>query len=200
MANPHHISSLGSSLLITMDDNTTFTMLATGGSLWLPAGSGGTPPDPTGGLIDWWTADYGQGAFGDWESHASYSRGGTDWSLPFMFPIKAPASGTVVNGLNEDGAGLKTMLILDVAVARKLPASPTLMNGVYVENPTAPAVAFVMQHLEQQVAEGHYNQGDVVAYAGATAGPGVWLDQHLHAQLLAGTSFGSDRLDFMKFV
>ena len=201
MATPINVTRLGSSLAIKMSDGATFTAVPTGGHLWYVKASGGGPVDPgTGALIDWWTADYGQGAIGDWESHASYSRGGTDWSLPYNFAIKAPASGTIVNGANEDAAGLKSMLVLDAPVARKLPASPTLMNGVYYENPTAPAVAFVMQHLNAQVPPGHYDQGQVIGYAGNTAGPGSTGDQHLHSQLLAGLSFSSDRLDFMKFV
>ena len=203
MGNVTSIRELGNQLLVSLDDGTSLMAFPTPGGLWIVAAPPVViPPDPepTGGLIDWWTASYGQGSFGDWESHASYSRGGTDWSLPYGTVLKAPAAGTIVNYTNSDAAGLKTILILDVAVARKLPASNTLMNGVYREDPTAPARAFVAQHLSAQGYEGHVNQGQPFCVSGNSAGPGSTGDTHLHAQLLAGTTIDDRRLDFMKFV
>ena len=188
---------MGDSLLVTMSDGVKLTAYPTGGNLWLIKGTGGTvdPPDPTGDLTDYFTPVFG--ISGDWEAHWDYSRGGTDWAMPVGTAIQAVASGTVVNYPNIDGAGLKTMLVFDTPKVRKLPASPSLMNGVYVENGTADAVAFMMQHLSSQVAEGHYNMGDIVAISGNT---GDTTGPHLHAQLLATPSVGADRLDFMKFV
>lgn len=160
---------------------------------------GGITPPGSGFLIDYYTPIRGW-ISGDWEDHSHYSRGGTDWPLGMRTPLPAPASGTLVNHPNSDAAGLKSMLIFDQPFPRKLPASNTLMNGVYRENKTAPAVAFMIQHLDQQVPEGHYEQGQTIGLSGRTAGPGSNGDVHLHAHLLAGTSIGSDRLDFMKFI
>lgn len=186
-------------LIMLFEDGSEGRAWPTTGMVWQGYGSSGGGPQPSGELIDWWTIQFGQGAYGDWESHASYSRGGTDWSTPMGFPLKAPAAGMLRNYPNEDAAGLKSMIVFDKSYPRLVPASPTLMNGVYVENPTAPAVAFVAQHLDSQTAERHLAQGDVFAYSGNSAGPGSTGDTHLHAQLLADDSIGADRLDFMKF-
>lgn len=170
------------------------------GGLWLSKPITGGGPGPGTGLHNYYSEE--MPLTGTWEDHASYSRGGTDWggSAWMGLGIKAPAAGTLVNYGNTDGAGLKSILIFDTTYPRKLPASSTLMNGVYVENSTDPAQSFVIQHLSGQVAAGHYNQGDVIGFLGNTAGPGSTGDTHLHAHLLAGTTIDDRRLDFMKFV
>lgn len=202
-----HIRSFGDQLGLVLDDGTTILAYPTQGGLWMFANTGsehgggdpdpgpGPDPDPGSNLTNY----YGTPGYG-WEAHASYSRGGTDWPFGMRTPIRAPAAGTIVNYGNIDGAGLKSMLVFDAPHARTLPASTTLMNGVYYENPTADAVAFMIQHLDSQVPAGHYAKGATIGYSGNTAGPGRYGDVHLHAHLLAGTSVGSDRLDFMKFL
>jgi murein DD-endopeptidase MepM/ murein hydrolase activator NlpD len=180
-----------------MSDGLKYTGYPTGGNLWIVGVNSTAPvtPAPTTGLTDWFTPAFTM--TNGWEGHASYSRGGTDWGMPVGTEIKAVADGTIRNYPNIDGAGLKTMLVFDASFTRKIAASPTVMNGVYTENPTAPAVAFMMQHLSAQVTERHVVSGEVVAISGNT---GQTTGPHLHAQLLATADVGADRLDFLKFV
>lgn len=196
MANVKHIQRMGNQLVVRFDDGTKVMCYPTTTDMWTRGGSSDGPP-PVGGLIDYFTAEWG--ISGDWEAHASYSRGGTDWPMPNGTPIKAPAAGTLVNYPNTDGAGLKSILIFDNTYPRKIAASNTLMNGVYRETDagSAPAASFCIQHLQSQSPEGHYAQGATIALSnntGSTSGP------HLHAQLLAGTTIDDRRMDFMKFV
>lgn len=201
MANVLGTQQMGDQMVVMFDDNTQVICSPTPSGYWVATGSGSGPgPGPSGDLADWWTEDYGQGSFGDWESHASYSRGGTDWSTPYGTPLKASAAGTIVNYPNEDAAGLKTMLVFTASFPRTKPASTTLMNGVYVENPTAPAVAQMFQHLSSQVPAGPVAKGGIIGYSGNSALGVEDPATHLHMHLLAGTSVGSDRLDFMKFL
>lgn len=199
MSTPKSIRPMGDSLLVTMSDGVKYTAHSTGGNLWIVTQIPGIPDDPTdpstADLTDWFSPAFTM--TGDWEAHASYSRGGTDWGMGVGTEIKAVADGRVVNYGNIDGAGLKTMLVFDTPKTRVTPASTTLMNGTYRENGTARAVAFMMQHLSGQVAAGHYLSGQTVAISGNT---GMTTGPHLHAQLLAGTTVGSDRMDFMKFL
>ena len=200
MANVKSVRMMGDQLMVTMDDTTIFYAYPTGGSLWLvqSVAAPETPTDPTpgtGDLTDYYTPAWG--ISNDWEGHVSYSRGGTDWPMPVGTAIRAPAAGTVINYGNTDGAGLKTILRFDTTKPRVKPASTTLMNGVYRENPTAPAAAMTFQHLSGQVPAAHYNVGDTIAISGNT---GNTTGPHLHAQLLTAASIGADRLDFMKFL
>lgn len=197
MAEVTQVHLYGNQLALFYNDGTRKLAYPTTGDVWLVRNGGTTPPPPGDGLVDQWTSIYG--VTGDWEDHQSYSRGGTDWPVPFRQPLLAPCPGTIQNYPNIDGAGLKTMLVFDESYPRKLPASPTLMNGVYVENGTAPAVAMMFQHLDEQtLANGtHVNTGDPMCLAGDT---GQTTGQHLHAHLLAAPDVGADRLDFMKFV
>jgi len=189
---------MGNQIKVIYDDGTFGLAYPTVlGNNWVVNNTGGGGPGPgPGGLKDYWTGPLG--ITGTWEEHASYSRGGTDWPVGFGVAIPAPAAGTLVNYGNTDGAGLKSILIFDTPFARKLPASGTLMNGVYRETDAgdAPAASFVIQHLNSQVAAGHYNQGETIGFAGDT---GSTEGQHLHAHLLAGTTIDDRRLDFMKF-
>jgi len=199
MANVKHIRALGNQLVVTMDDGSVIYTYPTGGDMWIATYVAPVEPDPdpepTGTLTDYFSPAFTM--TGDWEAHASYSRGGTDWGMVVGTDIRAVADGTVVNYPNIDGAGLKTMLVFDTPKVRKIAASTTLMNGTYRENGTANGISFMMQHLSGQVPDGHYNMGDTVAISGNT---GTTTGPHLHAQILAGTSVGSDRMDFMKFV
>jgi len=197
MSKPTTVRKFGDQLVVNMDDGAKYLAVPTGGALWIVSAIGGpVDPEPGTGLTDWFTPAFPM--TGNWEDHWTYSRGGTDWAMPVGTEIKAVADGTVVNYPNIDGAGLKTMLVLDVAAARKLPASNTLMNGVYRETSGGDtAVAFMMQHLSDQVAPGHYTKGQTVAVSGNT---GDTTGPHLHAQLLATADVGGNRLDFQKFV
>ena len=202
MSTPKFIQPIGDALQITMTDGVTYTCRQTNGSLWFATipeyVAPDEPTDPTPGTGD--LIDYYSPAFtmtGDWEAHASYSRGGTDWGMPVGTALRAPAAGTVINYGNTDGAGLKTILRFDTSKPRTQPASTTLMNGVYRENGTAAAVAMTFQHLSGQVPAAHYNQGDTVAISGNT---GQTTGPHVHLQLLASASIGADRMDFMKFL
>lgn len=195
MANVTHVQKMGNQMVVLFDDGTRKIAYPTPSGIWVVGGGDGPPP--TGDLIDYYSADWG--ISGDWEAHWDYSRGGTDNPMPNGTGIKAPASGTLVNYPNTDGAGLKSILIFDTTKPRKLPASNTLMNGVYRETDagSAPAASWVVQHLQSQMPEAHYNQGDVIAVSnntGSTTGP------HLHHHLLAGTTIDDRRMDFMKFV
>lgn len=184
-------------MLLKYDDGTNALAFPTPSGMWVVSapGSGGGDPDPGGsGLVNVFSSFT---MTGDWEAHWTYSRGGTDWAMAVGTTLLAPAAGTIQNLPNVDGAGLKTMLVFDTPHPRKTAASGTLMNGVYVENPTAPAVAFMYQHLSAQLPEGHVNQGDPVCVSGNT---GDTTGPHLHAHLLAAASVGADRLDFMKFI
>lgn len=192
---------MGNQIKVIYDDGTFGlaypTVLANN---WVVNNTGGGGPGPgPGGLHDYFSEI--TGITGTWEDHSSYSRGGTDWGFGMGTAIKAPAAGTLVNYGNTDGAGLKSILIFDTPVARKIPASSTLMNGVYRETDagSADAASFVIQHLDSQVAAGHYNQGETIGFSGNSAGPGSTGDVHLHAHLLAGTTIDDRRLDFMKF-
>jgi len=198
MADVTHVQQFGNQMAVLFDDGSRQLAYPTVGGLWVIAGGGGVidPPPPTGGLLDYFTIVYG--ISGDWEDHWTYSRGGTDHAMPNETPIQAPASGTLVNYGNTDGAGLKSILIFDQTYPRKIAASNTLMNGVYRETDAgdAPAASWVIQHLHSQGAEGHYNQGDVVALSNNT---GTSTGPHLHHHLLAGTTIDDRRMDFRKF-
>lgn len=190
-----HIQKYGNQLAVLYDDGSRSLAYPSLGGMWIVSGSSGSTP--SGDLIDWFTGPYG--ITGTWEDHSSYSQGGTDWGMPFNAPIKAPAAGTVVNYGDTDGAGLKSILIFDSPIPRKIAASGTLMNGTYRETDagSASAAAFVIQHLNSQVSAGHVAQGGTIGYAGNT---GSTTGQHLHAHLLAGTTIDDRRLDFMKFL
>jgi hypothetical protein len=198
MATPKFVEVSGNQLLVHMTDASKFLAYPTGLGVWYVNGAG-DPPDPGTGTLVNYNGSVNEPVDG-WESHASYSRGGTDWPFGLNQPIKAPASGTLVNYPDSDAAGLKSMLILDEPAQRRIAASNTLMNGVYRETEGGDtAVAYMIQHLNTQVAEGHYDQNTTIGFAGNTAGPGNTGDQHLHAHLLAQASVGGNRLDFMKF-
>lgn len=195
MANIIGIEQMGDQMAIAYDDGSRTLAYPTVTGWWQITGSSG--PGPGGLLVDYFSPVWG--ISGDWEAHESYSRGGTDNPMDNGTEIQAPASGTLVNYPNTDGAGLKSILIFDTPVPRVLPASNTLMNGIYRETDAgdAPAASWVMQHLQSQMPEGHYNQGEIVAVSnntGSTTGP------HLHHHLLAGTTIDDRRMDFMKFL
>jgi hypothetical protein len=211
MSTPAFLRPMGDSFSVIMSDGLQYTAFPTGGNLWLVKATGGgtgpvdpeeptDPTDPTdpgagGELVNWWATGFT--LTGNWEAHASYSRGGLDYGMPVGTPLKAVAAGTIVNLPNIDGAGLKTMLVFDKTFARKKPASNTLMNGTYRENPTAPMAAYMYQHLSQQLPERHYTLGETMAISGDT---GETTGPHLHSHGLVTASVGGDRLDLSKFV
>lgn len=201
MAKVTALQEFGNLIKVLFDDGTSQLAYPTPlARNWVVAPAGSVTP-PESPLIDYAFDDWGISFEGDWEWHSSYSRGGTDYPMGMNTPIKAPASGTLVNYGNTDAAGLKSILIFDTPVARVTPASSTLMNGVYRETDAgaAPAASYVIQHLNSQVAEGHYNQGEVIGYSGNTAGSSTG-QIHLHAHLLAGTTIDDRRMDIRKFV
>lgn len=197
---------MGDSLLVTMSDGVKFVGYPTGGNLWLVRGNGGTgpvdPPDPTTGITNPW--DVGRGDPPDgWESHASYSAGGYDWSgagFELGAPIIAPAAGTLHTSGgsgeyavgNVGSAGLRSILYLDVPVNRTVAKSGTLMNGSTREA-DGPMAAIVLQHQNSLAPEGHYNKGDTIGYVGRTGNDVL----HLHVH---GLDSAGQRVDFIKFV
>jgi len=206
MSTPASIRPIGDSLLVTMTDNTTFIAFPTGGSLWFVKPITAAPPvdPPAGTLINPWGVGRGDPLDG-WESHASYSAGGYDWSgagFEYGAGIVSPADGVLhtsgggagfeYSAGNLSGAGLRSILYLDTAVPRKIAKSGTLMNGSTYEA-EGPMSAIVFQH---QSAFGtdlkHYSQNEVLGFVG-DSGNGV-LHLHVHGLDAAG-----NRVDFFKF-
>lgn len=133
---------------------------------------------------------------GTWESHASYSAGGTDYPLDYRTPIYAPARGHLytsgrppgVNASNEwacgwvGTAGRRSILMLEKPIERPASGSRRLSppegNG--------PMVAIVFQHqAEMSVNSGpntlYLENGGPIGFSGASAnGVDMGGDVHLH--------------------
>lgn len=202
-----NVREIGNQLLVTMDDDTKTIVYPTNVGLWIAGGiTAITPPvdPPAGSLINPWGVGRGDPLDG-WESHASYSAGGYDWSggaLSYGGPIVAPGAGVLhtsgggagfeYSAGNISGAGLRSILYLDTAANRKIAKSPTLMNGSTYEA-DGPMVAIVFQH---QSAMGtdlqHYAQNETLGYVG-NSGNNV---THLHVH---GLDAAGRRVDFFKF-
>ncbi|MCP2324180.1 hypothetical protein HDA40_002687 [Hamadaea flava] len=136
---------------------------------------------------------------GSWEDHASYSAGGTDYPLSYNTALPAPASGTLEYRGWVDSGGRRSVLWLDTPFNRVLPKSGTLMNGSSYEA-NGPIVGVVFQHQASVRPNGHYGQGAIVGYSGASASPGdgdYGGDIHLH---IHGVDAAGNRVDFTKFV
>ena len=133
---------------------------------------------------------------GTWEDHASYSEGGTDYPLGYGTPLYAPASGRLVNNGWVGSAGRRATLYLDTPVARAVPASTTVMYGGTREG-TGNMHAIVFQHAKGYLGDGHYYQGDLIGFSGASAnGVNYGGDVHLHTH---GLDAGGSRVDWLKF-
>lgn len=135
---------------------------------------------------------------GDWEDHATYSPGGTDYPTPYGSRLIAPDAGT----LRYDGwvgsAGRRATLILDTPVNRSIPASKTVMLGGGTEA-AGPMVAIVFQHLSASPTEGKYREGqaDMVRTGASANGKEYGGDVHSHVH---GLDAKGRRLDFTKFL
>ncbi|WP_353809168.1 hypothetical protein [Agromyces sp. SYSU T00194] len=134
---------------------------------------------------------------GDWENHASYSEGGTDWPLAYGTALYAPAAGRLENNGWKGTAGRRATLWLDTPVKRVRARSTTRMLGGYVEH-DCDMVAVVLQHAKGYLGSGHYDEGALIGFSGASASGLDWGgDVHLHAH---GLCKHGRRVDFMKFV
>jgi hypothetical protein len=209
MAYPSRIMDIGNGMLkILFDDGTTQLARQALGGMWYteyrglggPIGGGGGNPG-NGSNVN----PYGPGvpARDDWESHASYSAGGWDFSggaLSYGNPIPSPAAGNLrtSGGSGEfaagdiGSAGLRSILELTSPVARVLPKSGTLMNGSTREA-DGPMVAIVFQHQSRFADPGPKAQLETVGYVG-DSGNNV---THLH---IHGLDADGNRVDWMKFV
>lgn len=123
---------------------------------------------------------------GTWAEHLSYSLGGIDQPLNYGTPILAPASGTLrtSGGVGEyaagqvGSAGRRSILVLD---------SPVLALS-----------AIVFQHQSKFGTAGHYQQGEVIGWTGASANGNDWGGTvHLHHHGLTKTG---SRIDWRGFI
>lgn len=93
---------------------------------------------------------------GTWAEHMPYSLGGIDQPLTYGTPLRAPAAGTLrtSGGSGELRAGLvgsagrRAILVLDESVL-------TLF-------------AIALQHLSRFAPEGHYEEGEIIGWSGAS--------------------------------
>lgn len=203
------IQEYGNSLVVVFKTGgVRFYATQTQGDRWLlgagfsDPGGGTGPVDPgDGSIYNPWGVGRGDPLDG-WESHASYSAGGYDWSyMDYGAGIEAPANGILhtSGGSGEyaagniGSAGLRSILYLDVPVNRIYPKSGTLMNGSTREA-DGPMAAIVFQH-QSNMGEDlhHYLKGEILGNVG-DSGNGV---KHLHVH---GLDAGGSRVDFFKFV
>lgn len=211
MTTPKSIRPMGDSLMLTMGDGLTYLAFPAGGSMWLISGSDGgggvvdPPPTGDGSIYNPWGV--GRGAPDNWESHYTYSAGGYDWSWGsgVMTDLPAPAAGVLhtSGGSGEftagavGSAGNRSILYLDVPVARVTAKSTTLMNGSTREA-DGPMVAIVLQHQSTMgVDMKHYNKAEICGISGNTNGTAEGGDWHVHVH---GLTAEGARVDFYKFV
>ena len=106
----------------------------------------------------------------DWACHlARGSAGGDDYAMVVGTPVTASFSGTLRN-------------VYDTA---------TNLNKAELTADFDPALSFYHLHVSQFVAEGHYNEGDVIAYSGGAHGAhgsGTATGPHLHVNAFYGSA------------
>ena len=207
MSTPHSIRTFGNQLLILMSDDTEFLANPAGGSFWVVGGYASAPVEPEpgdGSIFNPWGVGRGDPLDG-WESHASYSGGGYDWSgfsgLVYGSDLVAPAAGTLrtSGGSGEyaagdiGSAGLRSILILDTPVARVKPKSTTLMSGGTREA-DGPMAAIVFQHQSAFGVAKHYEKAEANLGKVGDSGNNV---THLHVH---GLDAAGNRVDFTKFM